>query len=203
MRFETLLIWATRSCGLTLFGVSGTGGVAAEICRAAQRHFQREGSALDHAAGRRIEHIGVELVVVAVRIDRVLRDLGAGAGAVVDQAHGVALVDQLEGAALQRGVVVAGEDEEVVLGRQAVKRHDDWPCGLLPIEAMSRSAFLLRKIAPVIPFSQVQIGRDDRAVGVDEPQLRAAAPGSAWFRISDRVRLLKVGSAGEGGTLAM
>ena len=129
---------------------------------------------LEDAAVRRVQDVGVELVVVAVGVDVVAGDLRPGAGAVVDEAHGVALVDELEAGALQRPVVVAREDEEVVLGGQAVEREGvGRRSGLVPMEAMSRSAFLLRKIGAGDAVLQMQIGR--RRPSCRCPSGRAAA----------------------------
>ncbi len=76
------------------------------------------------------------------------------------------------------------------------------PDGLLPSEATSRSAFLLRKTDPVTPFCRSRL--------IETTELKVSITpsvcGCTWFSkfsSSERVRLLKVGSATDGGTLGM
>ncbi len=135
-----------------------------------QRHLQGEGVGLENHPAAGIEHVGIELVVVAVGVEVVLGDLVAGARAVVHQAHRVALVDQLERTVVQRVVVVAGEQEEVVFRRQAVERAGIGAGRVASQRGDIAVRLLVEEDRSGHAVFQVQADRDHRAEGIHHPQ---------------------------------
>ena len=152
----------------------GDGRSRAEVGGRAECDFEREALRLQHAAVGRVEDVGVELVVVAVGVDGVAGDFCTGAGAVVDEAHGVALVDEVEAGALEGPVVVAREDEEVVLGGQAVQWEGGGAGGIAADGGHVAVGLLAEEDGAGDAVLQMQVAGDDGAVGVHQAeQLRA------------------------------
>src|ERR1700681_120352 len=76
------------------------------------------------------------------------------------------------------------------------------PTGLVPIDATSRSAFLLKNTAPVTPFCRCRLAETTELYVSIIPSCRGCT-GFCMLRISDRVRFVNVGSTIEGGTFGM
>src|ERR1700693_4945025 len=76
------------------------------------------------------------------------------------------------------------------------------PAGFVPMEATSRSAFLLRNTEPVTPFRRCRFA-DTTELYVSISPSCCGCTGFCRLKISERVRLENVGSALDGGTLAM
>src|SRR5215475_11010461 len=73
------------------------------------------------------------------------------------------------------------------------------PTGFVPIDATSRSAFLLRNTEPVTPFSRCRFAETTELKVSIIPSC-SGCTGFCRLRISERVRFVKVGSTTDGGT---